>query len=135
MIGFKYHMNNVAAAIGLGNLQTFDPHANDWIVEEYYKGLEGIPDLQLTPRQEGRVYYFFLILVKRGRDALFNKLYDNGCACSLVNRGLDEYKVFQPFKYLLGVNQWRGEHIALPVHGGLTKTDVRKIVKTIRGGW
>lgn len=141
-VGYKYHMNDVAAAIGLGNLLEGNQplrscpylHRQD-LANQYIGGLVGVKGVEIPLSPNGRVWYFFSILVER-RECLAKKLLANGCCCSVVSRRIDMHPVFGGMRLdLPGTDEYDRKHLALPIHEGISTADVTKIVTLIQEGW
>ena len=138
-LGFKYHMNNVAAAIGLGNLKSFQ-HVLDrhhQIVARYRYELSGVPGLALLEQKEDRssADWFFPVLVER-REDFVRKLRKCGCAVSVVHRRIDQNRVFGNDRTKLpGQAFFDKRHCTLPVHASLTDEDVGLVIAVVKEGW
>ncbi len=94
--GFRWHMNDINAAIGLANL----PHT-EWVVararlnaEFYHRALRGLPGITLAPFNHGSSYWLMGILVKE-RDALAAYLTEQGIGNSRAHRRNDDHPAFR----------------------------------------
>ncbi|MBN2323004.1 MAG: DegT/DnrJ/EryC1/StrS family aminotransferase [Spirochaetes bacterium] len=138
-IGFKYHMNNVAAAIGLGNLTSFEARLRKrrGIDTVYRRMLSSVPGLELLKREDDResACWLFGVLVEK-RDDFINKLRAAGVPVSVVHKRIDKNSIFGGMREDL-VQQARLDEkiIHLPLHEGLSEEDVEKVVQTVRSGW
>jgi perosamine synthetase len=138
-IGFKYHMNNVAAAIGLGNLVSFKLRLRKRreIDRLYRRELSLVPGLDLLKREEDRegACWLFGVLVEK-RDDFINKLRSAGVPVSVVHKRIDRNRVFGRMREDL-VQQARFDEkiIHLPLHEGLSEEDIEKVIRTVRSGW
>ena len=138
-LGYKYHMNDLAAAVGLGNLEDF-PHrlARRQQTGAYYRQqLGNVPGLQLLRLDAGRThaYWVFTILVER-REDFIRKLAHHGIPASVVHLRIDHNSVFGGLRTdLPGQALFNERQVAIPVHEGLTEDDVDTIVRVIRSGW
>jgi perosamine synthetase len=137
--GFKYHMNDLAAAVGLGNLETFGERLarRRATAARYRSELDDVPGLQLLRMEEDRehAFWLFTILVER-RAAFVRKLADAGVPTSVVHVGSDRNSVFGGKQTeLTGQRQFDDRQIALPVHDGLGEDDVDRVVEAVRAGW
>ncbi len=138
-IGFMYHMNNVAAAIGLGNLSDFPRRLERRreIGARYRAELADVPGLTL-PRLDdgwGHAYWFFNIAVEE-RDAFAVAMGNRGVPVSVVNSRIDAHPVFGGMRGGLPGMSWFNTHqIALPVHDALTDANVERIVAAVKTGW
>jgi perosamine synthetase len=138
-VGYKYHMNDLAAALGLGNLVDF-PHRlrrRQEIANRYREELTNTPGLQLLNARSDRThaYWLFTILVERRRDFIM-KLAEYGIPSSVVHLRIDRNSVFGGINEdLTGQAEFDERQISIPVHEGVTDANIELIVKTIRGGW
>lgn len=138
-VGYKYHLNDVAAAIGLGNLKDFPKRLErrQEIGERYRKELSDVPGLQLLDIKSDRThaYWLFTVLVENRVDFI-KKLKEHSIPTSVVHQRIDRYPVFGGVRETL-VNQAKFDQkqISLPVHEGLTDDDVCSIIQSISEGW
>lgn len=138
-VGYKCHMNDLAAAIGLGNLE--DVHLNlkrrKGIASRYWSELINVPGLQLLDYKNDResAYWFFGLLVER-RLEFIKKLKENGIPASIVHLRIDGNSVFGgTIKDLPNQEKFNNNQVAIPTHNGLSDDDVDLIIKSIKGGW
>jgi len=138
-VGYKYHMGNIAAAIGLGNLDGFPARlARRRQIATFYRSqLRGVSGLQLLRAEADRehAYWLFTILVD-GREDFVRKLDGEGIPTSVVDLRIDQNAVFGGIRDdLPGQAEFNNRQIAIPLHDNLTDADVERIVGTIRSGW
>lgn len=138
-VGYKYHMNNVAAAIGLGNLNDFPTHLKrrqeigNWYREE----LSDVPGVQLlnTKNDRTHAYWLFTMLVE-DRLQFIKKMKESGIPTSVVHQRIDRYSIFGGVRDdLVNQAEFDQKQISIPVHEGLTDDDIDKIIKVIRLEW
>ena len=138
-VGFKYHMNDIAASIGLGNLEVIEGKLDriKSIAKLYEKSLQGVGGLKLMDYKNDREssYWLFPMLVERRVDFI-NKLKDNGVPSSVVHLGIDKNTLFGGKDYSLINQRYFDENqIHIPIHDKLSDEDVNKIIETIKSGW
>jgi perosamine synthetase len=138
-IGFKYHMNDIAASIGLGNLEIIDEKLNYVrnIAKKYEESLSNIGGLKLLPYKNDRKssYWLFPLLVE-DRVNFINKLKSDGIPTSVVHLGIDKNTIFGGTDFtLLNQRFFDDNQIHIPIHDKLTDDNVEKIIKTIKNGW
>jgi perosamine synthetase len=138
-VGYKYHMNDLAAAVGLGNLEDFPERLTrrQRIGACYREALANVPGLQLLRLEKDRThaYWLFTVLVDR-REDFIRKLASEGIPASVVHLRIDRNSVFGSVRTdLAGQAEFNDRQVALPVHEGLTDGVVEMIVNHIRGGW
>lgn len=130
-LGYKYHMNNLAAAIGLGNLDYFD-YRQVWVdsIAEYYD--EYLPDYR-TYRKESTNWLYTIIVEKR--NDFIRAMKDRGVPTSVVHVGIDRNDIFGGKQDLPMQRYWDGHHVCLPIHSKLEFDDVVKVVDSVKAGW
>ncbi len=138
-VGYKYHMNDLAAAVGLGNLEDFPQRlARRQQIGAYYrKQLGDVPGLQLLRLDDDRThaYWLFTILVER-REDFIRKLKEHDIPASVVHLRIDHNSVFGELRDdLPGQAEFNERQVSIPVHDELNDEDAGKIVQIIRSGW
>lgn len=133
--GYKYHMNDIAAAIGLANIGgvhgLIDQHKNN--AARYHRGLSGIAGISL-PRWEGdRSPWWLYTLLVENRQGFISYLADHGIAASPVHARNDTHRAFHsPSGPLPGVDYFASRNVAIPVGWWLKQDDVFHIIKTVQ---
>ncbi len=138
-LGYKYHMNNVAAAIGLGNLETFPERLRRrrQIGQRYRAELAGVAGLELLRLAADRehAFWLFTVLVER-REEFVRALRERGVPTSVVDLRIDRNSIFGgPREDLPGQAVFDARQVALPVHEGLEEESIGLIVEAVRRGW
>lgn len=138
-VGFKYHMNDVAAAIGLGNLEEFPLHLKRRreIAKTYRDELKDVPGLQLLDYEDDResAYWLFTILVENRLDFI-KKLKKEGIPTSVVHQRINRFSVFGGLTpNLPNQEKFNENQVAIPLHSGLRDEDVDLVIYCIRKGW
>ncbi|MEO7743300.1 MAG: DegT/DnrJ/EryC1/StrS family aminotransferase [Usitatibacter sp.] len=138
-VGYKYHMNDVAAAIGIGNLVSFAKviARHREIAARYRGGLAGVPGLALLQTAADREpsYWIYTILVER-REDFVRALKGRGIPACVVHRRIDRNAVFGGVRTDLPNQTYFDENqIALPVHSACTDDEIDSVVAAVRAGW
>lgn len=138
-LGYKYHLNDYAAALGLANLNDITGILNRHrdISNIYRKGLDKVPGLTLLKYNSDRQssYWIFTILVQR-REDFIRKLSSCGIPSSVVHLRIDKNSVFGGVrKELINQEKFNEFQLSLPVHSELTDEDINYIIETIKKGW
>lgn len=138
-VGYKYHMNDLAAAIGLGNIEDFPQRlARRQQIGAYYRErLSGVPGLQLLMLDNDRThaYWLFTILVER-REDFIRKLAAYGIPSSVVHLRIDRNSIFGGERDALpGQAEFSTKEVAIPLHEGLSDDDVAKVASAVKSGW
>lgn len=118
--GFKYHMNDIAAAIGRGNLRSLAAviaHRKR-LVEEYRK--HGIP-----------AYIWRAFVLSDDREAVQARLKERGIAAAVYDNRNDLHSVFGGKRVLPTMDRIESKYLLLPLHTGVSVADVRTIASII----
>lgn len=132
--GFKYHMNDIAASIGLANL----PHAAG-IVERhranaawYIENLQGAAGI-ITPPPETAASWWLFTLLADDRDGFIAHLKERGIAASPVHRRNDVHPAFSfPNGPLPGVDHFADREVAIPVGWWVTDGDRQDVALAVK---
>jgi perosamine synthetase len=135
-VGFKYHMNDIQAAIGIEQLKLLDKEnaRRNEIARMYRHELEGA-DVVLPPLRADREssYHLFPILVEE-RDELVKKLKMRGIGTGVHYRRNDEYPMYARAD-LPNAGYFASSEISLPMHMCLSDDDVGAVSRAIAEGW
>jgi perosamine synthetase len=137
--GFKYHMNNYAAALGLANLVNFEERMRRRReVADYYKRhLSGIQGIQLFDYHDDRqsAYWLFGFHVEK-RSNFIKALKASNIASSVVHQRIDRNEVFgRKRSDLIEQEKFDETQINIPIHDGIDMEKAAYIVEAIRKGW
>ncbi|MGO8928011.1 MAG: DegT/DnrJ/EryC1/StrS family aminotransferase [Limisphaerales bacterium] len=138
-MGFKYHMNDIAAAIGLGNLEDIRSLLNRRreIVAEYRRSFSGVDGVELFERKPDResADWLFCVHVAR-REDFCRALNSRGIQASVVHLRIDRNSICGPERQdLPELSRFTKTHVSLPLHPGLTREEVQRITAAVRAGW
>lgn len=138
-IGYKYHMNDFSAALGLGNLDDFPARLaqRQLIATTYREKLADVPGIQLLEARNDRTSanWLFTMLVERREDFL-RKLGEYGIPASVVHLRIDHNSVFGGLRDdLSGQAEFNTRQIAIPVHEMLDNVEIANIINVIASGW
>lgn len=138
-VGYKYHMNDLAAAVGLGNLEDFSARLRRRreIAARYRVELADTTGVRLLESSTDRhhAYWLFTVLAER-REDFVRKLASLGIPTSVVHKRIDRYAVFGgERKDLPGQSHFEAQQISIPVHEHLKDEDVEAIIRIVRAGW
>ena len=134
-IGYKYHMNDIAALIGLENLKITKAKIKHLrlIAKAYDRELKNIKGITILKRSKNVIssYWLYTILVD-DRSKFFHLLKKHKIQTSLVHRRIDRYKIFGGINNdLTGQRTFNKKHICLPIHEKVKIEDVKKIKKIL----
>lgn len=130
--GYKFHMNDIAATIGLSNLDCLDELLNiNYSNSQYY--IQNLPDKLLfnVPTTSDPSWWVFPIRVKN-RQKMMNVLQNNEIECSPMWKRNDKYLMFKDSQTNLpNMDKLENEVLFIPVGWWVTEENREKIVKTI----
>jgi perosamine synthetase len=135
--GFKYHMNDIAAAIGISNI----PEARKSVLKSRKNSRYLITNIKndkvILPKFDSTTsFWLFSMHIMEGKkDDFVQHLTRNGIASSPVHFRNDLYDSTAPFKEgnLPGVTSFTETQICIPNGWWLTQTELDHIVTTING--
>lgn len=137
--GYKYHMNDIAAAIGLANLPGLDDSlkiasTNALYYRENLKSVKGVT-LPTIPRSKPSWFAFPIFI--ENREAFIVKMFERGIETTPMWRRNDEYSTFFKDGTYYMPNMFNLQHkiVFLPVGWWVTMADIQYIVECIREGW
>ena len=138
-LGFKYHLSDYAAALGLANLSGFGERMarRRQMVAQYREGLQNVPGLVHFQHQPDResAHWLFGFHVEN-RPAFMHQLRAHGIACSVVHDGIDRNTLFGGKRMdLVQQRRFDATQVHVPLHDALTAEQVEYIISTIKRGW
>jgi dTDP-4-amino-4,6-dideoxygalactose transaminase len=137
--GFKFHMNDINATIGLANLEIIDTvvgrhRANAAFYDAELAGVDGVELLQRADDRESS-FWLYTMKVDR-RDDFMRKMHAARIAVSRVHERNDIHSCVKEFvSDLPQLEQTVASMICIPVGWWVTEEDRGRIVDTIRSGW
>jgi dTDP-4-amino-4,6-dideoxygalactose transaminase len=135
-IGYKYQMTDIAAAMGLAGLKTFDKVLlwRQILLKRYAYMLEDCPGIKLIDGEGNSAWLCTVIVENRKR--LIKKLRDNHIESATVHSRNDQYTVFGgKVEGLVNMDFMEDKYLVLPLHTKMAIGDVNKICEIIRSGW
>ncbi len=135
-VGYKYHMNDLAATLGIENLKVVDAKLNriKQIARTYESELQNITGVELMKYESDResCYWLFPLLVDN-REGFIKKMREANIPVSVVHQGIDKNSLFGGIQQGL-VNQraFDERQVHIPIHDALTDQQVEKIIDNVR---
>jgi dTDP-4-amino-4,6-dideoxygalactose transaminase len=134
--GFKMHMNNINAAIGLLQMETIDEVIDAHIANgKYYDGYIHNPKIEKMrrPTNTKSAFWIYSLLVD---DPVKFKQYmtENGIATDVVHVRNDKYTIFENFRPsepLKGLDHFASKLMHIPVGWWLSEDERNYIVDTV----
>lgn len=139
-VGYKYQMNDIAAALGITALAEFDETLKyrKMLFSEYEKQLAGIDGIKLigtglTDREHAA--WLCTVLAERRVD-LMKKLREYKIESGQVHYRNDRYTVFGGRRSdLPNMDSTEEKYLVLPLHLRMNPQDVETIGNVIKSGW
>ncbi|MBT0653844.1 DegT/DnrJ/EryC1/StrS family aminotransferase [Geomobilimonas luticola] len=139
-IGYKYQMNDIAAAMGLSALAEFDGvlALRQKLFRRYSEQLQGTPGLQIvgdgyTDREHAA---WIFTVIAEDRPGLQAKLRAHHIESNQVHYRNDRYTVFGGRRNNLpNMDAIEEKYLVLPLHPRISIEQVDKICDVIRSGW
>ena len=137
--GYKFHMNDVCATVGIENLK----HADEIIEKHksnakfYDENLKDVEGLTLLKREDGfdSSFWIYSVLVN-DRDRFYKHMGDHGISVSQVHERNDKHTCVREFVCSLpNLDKTIGKMVSIPVGWWVTPEDRQYIVDTIKKGW
>ncbi len=132
-IGYRYHMSDINAAIGLAQLERLDDFARKRreIAAAYDSQLAGLPGILHVKRDlEHTIPHLYSIRVTHGlRDALYGSLRADGIICGVHYVPNHLQPAFLEFNRPLPVTEeLAGQVISLPLHTRLDSSQIERVI-------
>jgi len=133
--GYKMHMNNLTAVIGLEQMKYLDNIVSKHVSNGKFYDLNiDNPKVKILkrPKKCESSYWMYSLLVNN-RDDFKKYMEENGIAIDVAHVRNDQYSVFAKFRkdILMGVEEFNNKQINIPVGWWLSKKDLNKIVETV----
>lgn len=135
-IGLKCHMNDIAAAIGLIQLERLASMnlRRRAIVDKYFEGLRDVEQLELPPRDDDifrSSWHLFWIKCER-RDALSVYLGERGISTSVHYSPIHLYSCYGNRPHLPIAEGLQDRLLTLPLYPDLKDEEVALIIQSVR---
>ena len=137
--GFKFHMNDVCATVGIENLKHADKlikshQLNAVYYDKYLKNVNGVT---LLTRHEGHdsAFWIYSMLVD-DRNGFYKWMKECKIVVSQVHERNDKHSCVKEFKSILPtLDKTIGKIVSIPVGWWVTKEEREYIVDCIKTGW
>ena len=137
--GFKFHMNDVCATVGIENLKHADElikkhQLNAAYYDQHLKDVEGVT---LLDRHEGHesAFWIYTMLVD-DRDGFYKWMKECNIVVSQVHERNDKHSCVKEFRSNLPtLDKTIGKIVSIPVGWWVTKEEREYIVDCIKKGW
>ncbi|MDR1952222.1 MAG: DegT/DnrJ/EryC1/StrS family aminotransferase [Elusimicrobiota bacterium] len=133
--GYKFHMNDVCAIIGIKNFEHIDEilskhRANALFYNEAFKAKSGITISPQNP--DAKSSYWLYTLHLNNRDEVMKKLGEDGIMSSKVHARNDIHSMFKDFKAdLPNAQKFNDTHLCIPVGWWVSRDDREFIAEKV----
>jgi dTDP-4-amino-4,6-dideoxygalactose transaminase len=137
--GFKFHMNDINASIGLANLEmskklVYGHRRHSLIYDVQLQGIPGVKLLERNPSHESSCWLYTMLVERRGEFIL--KMMEHGIEARPVHKRNDQYTCVDYLKLdLPRLDSIYSNIVCIPNGWWLTEDDRNHIINTIRSGW
>jgi dTDP-4-amino-4,6-dideoxygalactose transaminase len=135
-IGYKYHMNDVAASIGLANL----PHLPEIVHQHranaafYHKALVGSPGVRLPPPDPDSSWWLYTLLVD-DRPSFMKWMAEQRIQVSEVHARNDRHDAFRRAGFaplpMPGLDEFAAQQVSIPVGWWLSPRDTEWVADAV----
>ena len=126
-VGFKYHMNDIAATIGLANL----PLAIHNLERQRRNAMTISRELRREFYPDSHYWFYPLVLGDGQRDDFVRHMTERGVEVSQVHARNDKHTGFQYPRRLPGVDMFDSRQIAIPCGWWLTDDDLAHVIDSV----
>ncbi len=137
--GYKYHMNNVNATIGLVQLETIEALIQKFIsigkyLDEHLKDIQGLETVVHYPNTESS-YWLYTLKVERRNDFI-KMMNDNGFMASEIHKRNDHHTYLNDYPTQMpNLDKFYSRLVHIPCGWWVTKEDCDKMVELMKKGW
>jgi len=134
--GYKFHMNDIAATIGLANLPSVSQALMASRVNAlyYFEELAQVPGVKFLQRQHDRLSSYWLLTIRvKNKPDFIARMAERGVQCSSVHARNDKHTAFKDYRRdLPGVDEFDREQVSIPVGWWLTPEERAHVVASVR---
>lgn len=139
-LGYKYHMNNYAAALGVANLTNYQERFEKRLkIAEFYKNelnnkVNGITLFSYDSNRQSAFWLFGFHVEKRAD--FIRMLKERGVTASVVHQRIDRNDIFGGIrKELTNQTKFDETQVHIPIHDGIDLEKASYIMEAIKSGW
>ena len=133
--GFRYHMPNFCAAIGLAQLDRIDEfrERKRAVVDAYQTELTGLPGIELRPLPLERTFPFLALVLVDERESFMRHMKEQGVGTGVHYIPVHRFSLFARDAAELPVSENIGERIvSLPLMSDQTDDEVAQVVAAVQ---
>jgi dTDP-4-amino-4,6-dideoxygalactose transaminase len=137
--GFKFHMNDVCATVGIENLKDADTiiskhRDNAKFYDDNLKGVNGVTLLERNPNHNSAFWIYSLLV--ENRDGFYKHMKECGIVVSQVHERNDKHTAVKDFRTPLPtLDRVLPKVVSIPVGWWVTEEERQYIVDCIKKGW
>ena len=136
--GFKFHMNDVCATVGLSNLKhikvIIDKHKEN--ASYYNNELKNVKNVELLNDDKNESSYWIYTLKVKKQKKFIEMMNNKGITVSRIHERNDKHSCVKEYKTKLPkIDNLVNKMICIPVGWWLTKKEREYIVNCIKEGW
>lgn len=135
-LGYKYNMNDLAAAIGLAQLEKLD-YMNEYrasLIQKYIDGIKNINNIDIGIPYElnESSYWLFLVRVKN-RNHFINHMKSKGISTGVHFMPLNLHPLYEKYNNDLpnSMKIWE-ELVTLPLYVGMTDDEINEVIDAVK---
>jgi dTDP-4-amino-4,6-dideoxygalactose transaminase len=137
--GFKFHMNDVCATVGIENLKDVDMiiskhRSNAKYYDENLKDVKGVTLLERNPDHTSSFWIYSMLV--ENREGFYKHMKECGIVVSQVHERNDKHTCVLDYKTQLPqLDKTIGKVVSIPVGWWVNDEDREYIVDCIKKGW
>lgn len=137
--GYKYHMNNVNATVGLVQLKSIDKVVDKYIdngkfFDNALKDIPGLSLLEYYPKSNPSYWLYTVKVINK--QSFIKKMQKNGIMASDLHKRNDKHSIFKgSVTKLPNLDKFEKEWVHIPCGWWVDNEKREFIVKTIKEGW
>jgi perosamine synthetase len=138
-VGYKYHMNDIAASMGLAHLESFSAvqerrRAINGIYRDAFAGVGGLELLEERSDREGACWLFTVRVADRL--SFVRAVRSRGVEAAVWHRRIDAHGVFGGRRSdLPNLDAFDATQVSIPLRETLSDEEVGRVVQAVRAGW
>jgi dTDP-4-amino-4,6-dideoxygalactose transaminase len=137
--GYKFHMNDVAATMGIAQLPYLDGilEQRRELAAYYDRELSGIPGVRLCqwPSDSASAFWLYTLFVEN-RSSFMSAMHDRWVSVSQVHARNDRHTMFRDSAAPLdGVDAFTRDMVCIPIGFWVCQTEREHVVSAIKVGW
>lgn len=137
--GFKFHMNDVCATVGIENLKDADSiiskhRSNAKFYDDNLKNIKGVTLLERHPDHNSSFWIYSMLV--ENRDGFYKHMKECGIVVSQVHERNDKHTCVKEYRSNLPtLENTIGKVVSIPVGWWVTNEEREYIVNCIKKGW